>query len=80
MLEFVGLPWDARCLDFHQTERAIITASRWQVRQRLSSASCGRWRNYASHVAPLEHLVALAGAPSGGATAATAAPSARSAG
>jgi tetratricopeptide (TPR) repeat protein len=63
MLEFIGLPWDARCLDFHRTERAIITASRWQVRQKIHSASCGRWRNYTSHIGPLEHLVALAGAP-----------------
>jgi tetratricopeptide (TPR) repeat protein len=57
MLEFCGLPWDPKCLDFHQTDRVVITASRWQVRQRLNSSSAGRWRNYASHLAPLEHLV-----------------------
>jgi tetratricopeptide (TPR) repeat protein len=67
MLEFIGLPWDARCLDFHQTERAIITASRWQVRQKIHSGSVARWRNYESHVAPLTHLVALAGLPAVGA-------------
>ena len=42
MLEFIGLPWDPRCLDFHQTERAVITASRWQVRQKISTASVAR--------------------------------------
>ncbi|HLJ38423.1 MAG TPA: sulfotransferase [Steroidobacteraceae bacterium] len=57
MLDFVGLPWDPRCLDFHQTERVVITASRWQVRQRLNSSSAGRWRNYAKHLTPLEYLV-----------------------
>jgi hypothetical protein len=57
MLEFIGLPWDPRCLDFHETERVVITASRWQVRQRLSRSSAGRWRNYAKHLAPLEYLV-----------------------
>src|ERR1700752_4998146 len=31
MLDFLGVPWDATCLDFHQTERVVITASRWQV-------------------------------------------------
>jgi hypothetical protein len=56
-LDFIGVPWDPRCLDFHQTERVVITASRWQVRQRLNSSSAGRWRNYARHVAPLEYLV-----------------------
>ena len=46
MLDFIGLPWDPRCLDFHQTERVVITASRWQVRQKINTASVGRWRNY----------------------------------
>ena len=27
MVEFLGLPWDPRCLDFHSTERVVITAS-----------------------------------------------------
>lgn len=53
MLEFIGLPWDPKCLDFHQTERAVITASKWQVRQRIHSASAGRWRHYEKFVGPL---------------------------
>jgi tetratricopeptide (TPR) repeat protein len=57
MLEFIGLPWDPRCLDFQDTDRVVITASRWQVRQRITAASVGRWRRYAKHLAPLEHLV-----------------------
>jgi tetratricopeptide (TPR) repeat protein len=56
MLEFVGLPWDASCLDFHQTERVVITASRWQVRQRITTTSSGRWRNYEKYLGPLRHL------------------------
>jgi sulfotransferase family protein len=59
MLEFIGLPWNPRCLDFHRTERAVITASRWQVRQQLTAASVGRWRNYERYVAPLRPLVSL---------------------
>jgi tetratricopeptide (TPR) repeat protein len=58
MLEFIGVSWDPRCLEFHKTDRVVITASRWQVRQRLNSSSAGRWRNYAGHLGPLEHLVA----------------------
>jgi tetratricopeptide (TPR) repeat protein len=57
MLEFVGLPWDPQCLDFHQTQRAVITASKWQVRQKINSGSVGRWRNYEKYLAPLQHLV-----------------------
>lgn len=58
MVEFIGLPWDPRCLDFHQTQRVVITASRWQVRQQITATSAGRWRNYEKHVAPLRHLIA----------------------
>ncbi len=57
MLSFVGLPWDARCLDFHQTDRVVITASKWQVRQKLNRRSVGRWRNYAQFIGPLEQLL-----------------------
>jgi tetratricopeptide (TPR) repeat protein len=57
MLDFIGLPWDPRCLDFHQTDRAVITASRWQVRQKINATSAGRWRNYEKYVGPLRHLV-----------------------
>ena len=63
MLEFAGLPWDPRCLDFHETDRVVITASRWQVRQRLNSSSAGRWRHYARHLAPLEQLLSRSASP-----------------
>ena len=54
MLDFIGLPWDPKVLDFHQTERAVITASKWQVRQKIHSASAGRWRHYEKHLQPLQ--------------------------
>ncbi|MBS0417171.1 MAG: sulfotransferase [Proteobacteria bacterium] len=56
MLEFIGLPWDPACLQFHRSDRAVITASRWQVRQKINAGSVGRWRNYAKHLAPLRSL------------------------
>jgi tetratricopeptide (TPR) repeat protein len=56
MLEFVGLEWDARCLDFHRSERTVVTASRWQVRQGISKSSVGRWRSYEKHLGPLAAL------------------------
>src|SRR5262249_2594700 len=27
MLQHIGLPWDARCLEFHLNERSVLTAS-----------------------------------------------------
>jgi Sulfotransferase family len=56
MLDFIGLPWDPKCLEFHQTDRVVITASKWQVRQKISASSIGRWRNYEKYVGPLQHL------------------------
>jgi tetratricopeptide (TPR) repeat protein len=57
MVEFVGLPWDANCLDFHRTKRAVVTASKWQVRQKINSSAVDRWRNYDSELGPLRSLV-----------------------
>lgn len=48
-----GLSWDARCLDFHRTERAVRTASAAQVRKPIYKDSVGRWRKFESHLAPL---------------------------
>ncbi len=56
MLDFAGLPWDAKCLAFQDTDRIVITASKWQVRQKLYTASAGRWRNYEKHIGPLRSL------------------------
>jgi hypothetical protein len=56
LLEFIGLPWDPRCIEFQRTERTVITASKWQVRQKISNSSVGRWHNYAKFVGPLQHL------------------------
>jgi tetratricopeptide (TPR) repeat protein len=57
MVEFLGLAWDPKCLDFHQTERVVITASKWQVRQKIHASSAGRWRNYEKFVGPLRRLL-----------------------
>ena len=46
MLDFIGLEWDERCLDFHNSQRQVVTASAWQVRQKIYKTSVARWRNY----------------------------------
>jgi len=53
ILDHVGLDWNANCLRFHQTERAVKTASLSQVRQPLYSSSVGRWRRYEGYLKPL---------------------------
>jgi hypothetical protein len=56
MLDFIGLEWDERCLDFHATKRQVGTASVWQVRQKIYSSSVSRWRNYEKFIGPLRSL------------------------
>jgi tetratricopeptide (TPR) repeat protein len=53
MLAFIGLDWDPRCLEFERTERTVITASKWQVRQKISTAGVARWRHYERFIEPL---------------------------
>jgi hypothetical protein len=53
MVAYCGLQWDARCLAFQKTERAVRTASATQVRQPLYRSSIGRWRPYRNELQPL---------------------------
>ncbi len=53
LIEYCGLPWDDRCLDFYKTIRSVRTASGVQVRQPLFRSSLQRWRQYESDLAPL---------------------------
>lgn len=53
IMDFIGLPWDPACLDFHLSERGVQTPSRWQVKQPVHTRSIGRWRNYEAALEPL---------------------------
>lgn len=53
IVEFCGLEWDARCLEFHRSERIVQTASAQQVREPVHSRAVGRWKGYEQHLVPL---------------------------
>ncbi len=55
LIEFTGLPWDDRCLAFHQSRRDVRTASVWQVRQPMYQSSIARWRAYEPWLGELRH-------------------------
>ena len=59
LVDAMGLPWDERCLRFHEGDRPVLTPSRWQVRSPIYGAAVGRWRRYEAHLGPL--LQELAG-------------------
>ncbi len=46
LLDYCGLPFEEACLNFHETERAVRTASSEQVRQPIYKAGVDQWRNY----------------------------------
>jgi hypothetical protein len=54
LLDHVGLPFEEACLNFHQTERAVRTASSEQVRQPIYRDGTEEWRRYRHHLGPLE--------------------------
>lgn len=53
VVDFAGLPWNERCLDFHKTKRAVLTASVDQVRRPMYDSSIGRWKKFETHLKPL---------------------------
>ncbi|CAN7169191.1 tetratricopeptide repeat-containing sulfotransferase family protein [Mesorhizobium caraganae] len=53
LIAFLGVEWDAACLQFHETERTVRTPSRWQVRQPIYSTSVERWKLYGDALDPL---------------------------
>lgn len=57
LLEYVGLGWEVRCLEFHKTSRAVQTASDTQVRQRMYRGSSDEWRKYEKHLGSMVELL-----------------------
>ncbi|MFK5947366.1 MAG: sulfotransferase [Methylococcales bacterium] len=53
LVEFCGLDWDERCLQFHENDRFVRTASYDQVNRPLYKQSVARWKNYEKHIEPL---------------------------
>ncbi|REJ92991.1 MAG: sulfotransferase family protein [Planctomycetota bacterium] len=57
LLDFCGLPWNDRCLEFYKADSTVQTASRVQVRQPIYRTSVGHWKNYESHLVPLRRAI-----------------------
>ncbi|MDH3476060.1 MAG: sulfotransferase, partial [Rhodospirillales bacterium] len=57
LLAHCGLAWDEGCLDFHETRRAIRTASAEQARRPIFTSSIGRWKNFEAQLGPLREAL-----------------------
>ena len=53
ILDHCGLEFQESCLQFHETERAVKSASSEQVRRPIYSSSVNLWRRYEAHLGPL---------------------------
>jgi tetratricopeptide (TPR) repeat protein len=53
IIDFLGLEWEDACLQFQKTDRPVMTASKWQVRQPVYTSSVQKWRRYGKQLKPL---------------------------
>ena len=53
LIDFCGLPWAETCLRFHETQRAVRTASLHQVRRPLYRGSLRRSKSFGGGLEPL---------------------------
>ena len=61
LLDYVGLPFAAACLEFHRNPAPVITSSSVQVRQPLYGSSLDLWKHYAEGLAPARARLEAAG-------------------
>jgi tetratricopeptide (TPR) repeat protein len=53
LIEFLGLPWNEKCVEFHKSDRPVKTASVAQVRKPIYKTSVQRWKKYGPGLQPL---------------------------
>lgn len=53
LIDYLGLQWDEKCLDFHNNERNVVSPSNLQIRQPMYETSINRWKRYEKYLQPL---------------------------
>ena len=53
ILNFLELPWEESCLEFHKQKRLVATASYNQVNKKIYNKSIHRWKNYEKNIQDL---------------------------
>lgn len=53
LIDYVGMDWNDACLSPHKSKRAVLTASKGQVRKPIYKTSIEAWRRYEDELQPL---------------------------
>ncbi len=61
MLDYLELPFEQACVDFHKTKRAVRTASSEQVRRPINRDGVAAWKPFEQWLEPLKAQVAGVG-------------------
>jgi len=61
MLDYLGLPFESACLEFHTNPRAVNTASALDIRKPLSASRNEQWRAYREFIEPLIRMTGQSG-------------------
>jgi len=61
IVDFAGLEWTQDCLEPQRTQKSVLTASQWQVRQPIYQGSVARWTRYKPWLGPM--IEAMGGFP-----------------
>ncbi len=57
LIEFLGLEWNEKCLEFHKSDRPVKTASVAQVRKPIYKTAVKRWKKYGDGLKPLADAI-----------------------
>ncbi len=57
ILDYLELPFEEACVEFHKTKRSVRTASSEQVRQPIFKSGLEQWRNFEPWLDPLKEAL-----------------------
>jgi len=57
VLDFLDLPFEQACVDFHANTRAVRTASSEQVRRKINTKGLAAWKPYEPWLGPLKNAL-----------------------
>lgn len=57
ILDYCGLDFEEACVNFHQNDRAVRTASSEQVRQPIFKSGLDQWENFSPYLTPLRDVL-----------------------